>query len=525
MSATENQPEREQDNARQAGRGGLGILAAKVFFIASGLVQQALLSRVIRLDGYGALARVQPFTNILNNVTVSASIQGVSRAVSSAGSENHGALRAALRAHVPIALFLGGAAALSAPWLAAWQGTASIETPLVIMALVLTVYGVYAPLVGGLNGRRKFLHQAALDITAATLRTIGLVGAGYLFVKRGHDGTLGTTVGAAIAATCVVPFALVFTKVLRAPSASDRSSIDTRAYVRGLLPLAFIQLGTNLLMQVDILTLGHFLSDAAKVSHSAPSAEIASNEWVGVYRGCQLFAFLPYQLLISLTQVLFPMVAKARAEGDREAVRKLVERGARIGVVAAGAMVSIIVALPGPVLSLLYPVELAERGAATLRVLGAGHGLFALMGIAMTVLASLGRERVGAYVSLGGATIATTLMYLWLGKTEFGERQLLVTAGCVAATLVVAFGISAFLVRREAGAFIPWTTAARVLFAAGAVCAVAHLMGTQVGSGLLARGLVLAKAVALVVVYVGSLIVTRELGPDDVAMVRALRKR
>jgi len=48
--------------------------------------------------------------------------------------------------------------------------------------------------------------------------------------------------------------------------------------------------------------------------------------WVAVYRACQLFAFLPYQLLFSVTQVLFPMLAKANREEGPERVAELVAR-------------------------------------------------------------------------------------------------------------------------------------------------------------------------------------------------------
>ena len=39
-------------------------------------------------------------------------------------------------------------------------------------------YALYAALVGSLNGRRMFLHQAGLDITFSTVRTFGILGRG-----------------------------------------------------------------------------------------------------------------------------------------------------------------------------------------------------------------------------------------------------------------------------------------------------------------------------------------------------------
>ena len=69
------------DSARTAGRGGLAITFAKVYFILQGLVQQVLLPRVLGLDGYGALSSVLGAASIAYNPIVTTSIQGVSRAV------------------------------------------------------------------------------------------------------------------------------------------------------------------------------------------------------------------------------------------------------------------------------------------------------------------------------------------------------------------------------------------------------------------------------------------------------------
>jgi hypothetical protein len=54
--------------------------------------------------------------------------------------------------------------------------------------VIVLLYGVYAPLVGSLNGRRRFLEQAGLDIGYGALRTAGLVGGEFAFAKLGAMG-------------------------------------------------------------------------------------------------------------------------------------------------------------------------------------------------------------------------------------------------------------------------------------------------------------------------------------------------
>jgi stage V sporulation protein B len=500
------------DRAESAGRGGLLVLGAKAFFIVSGLIQQALLSRVLGMAGYGALSRVLAVTNIPNNVVVSASLQGVSRQTSRAGSAHPDALRDALRVHAPLALFLGGGLALAAPWIAQFQYAPEMVTPLVLMSVVLACYGMYAPLVGGLNGRRLFSRQATLDIISATFRTTGLVLGGYLALRLGTAGTAGACAGAAIAALCIFPFALGFSSLTRTGGAP----FDARAYLTNLLPIALVQLGTNLLLQVDIFLVGRYLNASALAIAADPKA---ADEWVAIYRACQLFAFLPYQLLMSLTQVLFPMVSKAHSEGDKAAVANTVERGMRIAALATGLFSSILIAVPGPVLRLLYSAEYAERGAGTLRILALGQAAFALFGVANALLTSMGKERIGARITLGALSLSAAALMTLLPTQRFGAPMVRTATLIVSVSLLLTLVLTAFFVRKEAGAFVRSATLARVLCAAGAVILVGSFLPKV---SVLVGALACAGLGAL---YLVVLVLVRELSPEDLANVRAIASR
>jgi len=503
---------------RAAGRGGVAVLGAKAFFIVIGLAQQTLLPRVLGLAGYGALSRVMAVASIVNNVIVSTSIQGVSRAVAGARGHERDALGRAMRVHAPVAVGVAALFAAAAPALAAFQGAPHIRAPMAVTAVVTLAYGLYAPLVGALNGRARFGRQAALDVTSATLRTAGLVGLGALFVARGADGPLGAALGAALAALAILAIA---TQAARLPDAAGVDAARVAAptasggplgYARKLASLAAAQLFTNALMQMDLWLLGRYLSQAA------PNA-VAADEWVAVYRACQLFAFLPFQLVMSVSQVLFPMVARAHAEGDRESVALWVSRGMRIAVLAAGLLVGVVVALPGPVLGLAFGPAIADRGAATLRVLALGQGAFTLFGVLGAVLASLGRERAAAVISFAAIALVTAGCAAAVPSAGFGEPQLRACAAVTTGALGLAFVAAAVLVRREAGALVPGPTALRAALAFGAVVV---LGGWMPASGKLGA---VAAAVACGLAYGAALLVTGELGRDDVATLRNILAR
>jgi stage V sporulation protein B len=501
------------------------VLGAKVFFIFAGLAQQTLLPRAIGLAGYGALARVLALSNILNNVVVASSTQGVSRAVARAigasptGGGEKRAFAATLRVHVPLAIMLAAGFAVAAPWLAAFEGAPYIVKPLLWMALVALFYGLYAPIIGRLNGRGQFTRQAALDVTFAVLRTLGLVGVGWLAVRGGGSGVAGSTLGFALAAAAIVPLAALFARSkatsVRAPIDEPRSSASTEiragSYLAELGPLAAAQFFTNAVMQVDITLLGHFLSKGGD-SKSA-------DEWVAVYRACQLFAFLPYQMLLSITQVLFPMVARARAEGDLAGVRRFVERGARLALIACGMMVSVIVALPRQLLAFAYSAEVADRGADALRILALGQGTYAMLAIATTVLASLGRERLSAWITMGSLVLVMGACALLVARAGFGAPELHATAIGTSTALLSALVVAGIAVRKIAGGFLELRSVLRVLVALAVVAAFGQVVPTHGG-----RVLTVVLAGAASALFAALLVATRELTAADLAILRKMRR-
>jgi len=523
------------EEQKRAGRGGLAVLVAKVFFILTGLLQQALLPRAIGRADYGALARVFAVSNVFNNVIVASSTQGVSRVVAAAGANERLALRATLRAHVAVAAIATGLLLLAAPAVAYFQGAPEILAPLCVMAGVLAVYAVYAPLIGYMNGRRMFTRQASLDMAAATLRTFGMLGIGVVFVRRGDviaravatlPGMLGATIGAVLASVGVLLLALRTTGIGASFETRPANVPSAREYARFIVPIMVAQLFVNGLMQADIFMLGRYASLAAlrEATPLAPGGALvdpakAANEWLAVYRACQLFAFLPYQLLFSVTQVLFPMLARAKSEEGDARVAELVTRGSRIGAIVCGAMVSIIVAMPESLIRLAYDREIAAAGAPALRILVLGQAAFAMLGLATTILVSLGRERAAMGLTALALALLVGACVGFVPNAAFGHGQILASASAAAVALGLSLVAGVVVARRSAGAFVPWKTALRVVFAIGVAAGVGLFMPA------LGRLVTLVVAPLLGAVYLMLLVVTGELGRADLQLALSIVRR
>ncbi|MBI4700975.1 MAG: lipopolysaccharide biosynthesis protein [Deltaproteobacteria bacterium] len=501
-----------RDTARSAGRGGLAIAGAKVFFILTGLVQQVALKHVLGLQAYGALGRVQSIASVIYNPVVSTSVQGVSRAVAQAPDAHRAAAaRRALGVHAAAIVPIAAAFLLAAPLLGQALHAPHLVLPLRICTGVLLLYGLYTPLVGVLNGTRRFAAQAGLDVLCATLRTVGLLGGAWYFARwgAGVEGALGGFVAAV---------AVVLLAALRVAGLGERGPGGTtaRQHLLFIAPLAGGQLALNLLFQCDLTLLGRFAADAAAYA-GLPVA--AADTLAGAYRNAQLFCFLPYQLLLAVTFVLFPLLATAQRDGDREAVARYVRAGVRLAVVLAGLMVSVTAGLSGPLLRLVFGRDSAALGADAMLVLALGLGVLAIFGILTTVLTSLQREGQSAALTVAALGMVVGLCFLLARGQPFGPAMLVRTAISTGAGMLAATLLAAACVKRTVGAVVAPHTLLRVGVALGAAIALGRLLPAP------GKLMTLPYCAGVAALYLAALAAMRELGRADLDALRTVLPR
>lgn len=515
----ENEPDeteasaKAEATARESTRGVAVIAAAKAWFMVTGFAQPIVLTRLLLGEGYGLYAVVLNVISILNNVVVAGSIQAMSHAVTDGGVT---ALRKGLLIHAALGLSLAGALLAGADLLGAGVLHDARLPPLLrIGAVIVADYSVYAALVGALNGRRRFRAQAGLDITFATLRTGLILGLAATPLR-----VTGAITGFAIASVIILLAALALHRDdLRAPVApvapaagGVSTGVFARSYARFFAPVLVYQLALNLVLQADLLVMKAVLSRREGVD------EAAINTLAGVYKAVQNFAFLPYQLLLAVTFVVFPVVSKSTLEGDREATAGFVRGALRFSALALGAMLAVLGAMPGGVLRLAYrpPFDL---GAPVLRWLSLAQGAFALSVIGTTIVLAAGRTAAASALmaAMLAAVFAGNVVGLALSPADLSaltHTALGTLFGCLVGLVLVGA-----YVRRTFGAFLSLTTAARV-----AACGVG---AAAVGAWVPWPGKVgtLAGAAVVGLIYVALLVVTREVTPSEVARIRRVLRR
>jgi stage V sporulation protein B len=212
-------------------------------------------------------------------------------------------------------------------------------------------------------------------------------------------------------------------------------------------------------------------------------------------------------------------LARAHRDGDGEAVKSYVRGGVRLALVIAGAMVSVTSGLAGPLLRLIFPAQAAELGTESMQLLTLGFGAFALFGILTTVLNSLQQERASTIVTGIAFALVVLLCFGRARGTELSPELLFRTAFATTAGIALATLAAAVLVKRTAGAVVAPLSLLRVVGATAVAIAVARFLPSP------GKVMTIAYAALVGAIYLALLLVTRELGREDVANVRAIVSR
>jgi O-antigen/teichoic acid export membrane protein len=489
------------DAAVVAGRGAIFIGFAKVYFMVSGLLQRILLTRFIGASDFGDFAVVNNLISIVNNTVVGATIQSVSKFTAEDDARAGAVQRAGVRMQAVLGLVLAIVLFAGAPAIAAFEKAPRCASYFRIAAFIPLVYCLYTVFVGSANGLRRFRTQASFDVGFSTAKTVLLLGGALVW----HVS--GAFLGFVAAAVFIL---VVASRVMRLPAAG---SFPIAQLVRYMLAVVTYGLLINLALNYDGLLLRRFAASGAGLDADAASA-IAGN-----YEALRTFALLPYQTLLVVTFVIFPLISRATFAADREATRVYVTQTMRYALILAAAMGIVLAARPAALFGVIYKAEY-RAGAPALPILAAGQCCLALLAVACAILNAAGRTR--ASVGLMVATLAVGAAGLALLVPRAAPGAPMLVAAATGSALGMAAGLAGAIVilRARFGGTFPLATVARVAAAVAAAIIAARLVP---GHGKVVGLAVMALAA---VAYAAVLIATGEFGPDDRAkFARVLRRR
>jgi stage V sporulation protein B len=506
------------EEARRAGRGILSMSGSKLYFVVAGYAVQLLLPRLLGSpEAFGFFSTAMSLVSILNNVLIAATIQVVSKRISEDTTRARYTLRQALIVQLAFAAVLGGALSLGAEQLASGVMLDPLLAPMFrLSAIVVISYALYAAVIGALNGTQKFLSQAKFDVAYTTLRSCAMIGAAAL-----GFGAVGAFGGFALAAALVLIAGLwVVGTGERADPHDPTSRPQWRAWFALIAPLWTYQLCLNLVLQIDTSLLKRTVAELSLAAgDSATAAAEVASRYVGLYRASQTFAFVPYQLILSVAFVIFPMVSQATSLGQEATAQRYIKGALRFSLLVLLALAAPIAGAADSVMRIVYPAAYLE-GSSALSVLSLGMVCFALFVIAATIMSGAGRPGLAAAVASVAVAIVVVANVTLVRYVGLGEHTLL--AAAIGTSLGTTFALSAMAVAvySRFRAFIPPLTVLRALAAAGCAFWAARLV--PAGSKTMSIVALAAGASA----YAIALIASRELGkPELQALLRVVRRR
>ena len=501
------------EDARRAGRGLVSIGGAKAYFIVSSYAVQLLLPRLFgEAKEFGLYSATMSGVAILTNVLIVATIQSVSKFV----SEDEARAEVTLRQGLRIQGLVGGTLALAlfvgAPAIARFLLDEQLTRLLRVASVVVFAYALYAAVVGSLNGRHWFDKQARLDVTFSTLRTVGILSGALL-----GFGAIGAVGGFATAASMIVTISLIWIGFGKPGLPGEK--IRRRRWLGFMAPIWTYQICLNGILMIDLQVLKRTATEIALSSAVTGQAAVdLANQYVGYYRAAQTFAFVPYQLIISMTFIVFPMISKATSIGNREAARSTIQHAMRFSLLLLFLVAAPTSGAAHGVMQLAYPAEYLA-GAPALSILVFGVTAFALFAVAATAISGAGKPSVAAMIAGFSLLVVVVANRILLLRAGLGEQTLEAAASGTAIGMVVALLLSAWVIRSSFGVFIPVLTWVRAALAAGAGYAAAAAVPQE--SALMAIVALAAGFLSALAV----LLVTGELGRDDWQAVRRIVRR
>ncbi|MFL6277052.1 MAG: lipopolysaccharide biosynthesis protein [Blastocatellia bacterium] len=481
------------DVARIAGRGTLYISAAKLWFILSGLGIHFSLPRLMSQEQFGLYQVVIGIVSIINAVVVTGTSQTVSKYI----SQDEGRADSVKAKALTLQLLIGGTLALGffllAPLIADYLNDARLTNPLRLAALITLSYAFYSVYTGYFNGQKKFLTQAALDATYSTLKLACIV----LLVWTGM-GVMGGVGGFALAAAGVL--ALSATIAGKGRRIGEVKAKELFAFQSTLLAFTLV---LNLLQKVDLILVKAL---------SSPEADAASAN-AGFYGAAINVANITYQVIISATFIIFPLVSQATFANDRELTRNYIANTVRYTLMIMAGLATLFSANAASVLRVIYP-EAYQAGSGALGWVAFGMLAFGLLYVLTTIISASGRPAISLVI--GVVTFAASA----------GMNALLIPrAGLVGAGLAttvamfVGAGIAAAYLLKRFGALMPPLSLARI-----AACS-AFIYALSLAYTPTSKAMIVIKLALLGLLYVAGLIASREVGRGELQLIQRVLKK
>lgn len=424
MSEAATEAESNDETVKTAGRGFLVITAGKVWFLITAAAVQLGLPIVFgQAELFGIFKIVTEAIGLLNMVVLTGTMQAVSKLVSEQPDRANAVVTLALKLQCGVGLPIAALYALGAPQIAASFNDPTLVGLLRLSSLIILFYSFYAIFIGYLNGVKEFVKQALIDMTFATLKLVGILG----LVLLGF-GVVGAVAGFVSAAAIICVFAAAWTfRVMRGRAHEQATDEEPTGALKRLLGyLVLIMLYTfalNGLMRADLFVLKSVAGDVpAQFAGAEDLFKLMSDKFAGFYGAVLNVARIPYQGVIAVTFVIFPLISESTFADDHETTRNYIRTTFRYCILLIAGVALLLAFNSDSLIAGLYSADY-QAASMALAVLSVAIIFFALFYVATTMIIGSGHPVVAVVIMGGSMAISAVCNWLFVSDVHAEVMQ------------------------------------------------------------------------------------------------------
>ncbi|MAG21794.1 MAG: hypothetical protein CL943_00615 [Candidatus Diapherotrites archaeon] len=465
-------------------KGSMYLLVSRIIFFLTGYLLYLALGRfLLTPEQFGVFGVVIGLVSITNVVLVRGIRQSVSKFVSAQREIAETVRAKAFQLQLGLSSIIFVAYVIAAPFLAAMFNDPSLTILIQISAVSVFFQPLFNVLRGYINGLKKFKEEAVLSIIARTLRLvlpIALALAGFSLV-----GVFG---GIALAAALALAVAILIAGFPRIKPGQVFASKTLLVFALPVIAFSFLQ---SLMMQLDVFFVKALVAEGAQA---------------GYYVAAVTLGKLPFEVVLTITLVLFPLVSETTFSQMIEKAKFYVMHSFRYALmfIVPAALIASVTA--PQLISLFYGAKYGV-GAEALSILLIAYIFFALFSIASTIIVASGHPKrmflLGAAILLLDFALNSYLVPLFGIK---GAAISSLVAMALAALVSLGFVFHRFRV-------FPLRSALKIFIAAGVAMVPAILFP-------LSGGMLIVEYIVLMGVYAVLLFLLREIKPVDINVVK-----
>jgi stage V sporulation protein B len=238
---------------------------------------------------------------------------------------------------------------------------------------------------------------------------------------------------------------------------------------------------------------------------SSPDAKTAS-ENAGYYSAAVDIANITYQIIVSVTFVIFPLVSQSTFENDRRRTQGYISNTLRYTFIVMALTATLFSSCASGVLRVIYR-DTYQAGSQALRIVAFGMLFFGLIYIVTTIISASGQPRIS--LLLGVITLITSTVL---------NATLIPSYGLVGAAMATTISM---LMGTILGCCYLWSRF-KTLMSIRSALRISACAGTVYGVSLLfspaSKLLIIVQLIALSMTYAIALVISGELGRNDLRL-------